>query len=252
MRHVKSLAWEFWLPVALIVVWLVASAGSKSLYFPPLSRILETTASVWFFEGIVTDLVPSILRILVGFGLALVVGISFGVFLGLLPKFEETIRPILEFLRATPGVAILPIATIFLGIGDEMKIFLIALAAMWPILLNTIDGVRSVEPVLLAMARSYRLTRKDRIVQIYMPNAAPAIFAGGRLSLAIATVVMVVTEMVGSPGGIGYFVLDAQRSFQMLNMWSGIVMLGLLGYALNLVFRFVETHILAWHHQKNA
>ncbi|MDO5699095.1 MAG: ABC transporter permease [Dermatophilus congolensis] len=199
-----------------------------------------------------TDLVPSILRILVGFGLALVVGISFGVFLGLLPKFEETIRPILEFLRATPGVAILPIATIFLGIGDEMKIFLIALAAMWPILLNTIDGVRSVEPVLLAMARSYRLTRKDRIVQIYMPNAAPAIFAGGRLSLAIATVVMVVTEMVGSPGGIGYFVLDAQRSFQMLNMWSGIVMLGLLGYALNLVFRFVETHILAWHHQKNA
>ena len=89
------------------------------------------------------------------------------------PRIEGAIRPLLEFLRSTPGVALLPIAVIFLGIGDGMKIFMIALASMWPILLNTIDGVRSVEPVLLQVARSYRLTLADRVRFIYIPNAAP-------------------------------------------------------------------------------
>ena len=144
-------------------------------------------------------MLPSLARILVGFGLAAVIGVIGGILLGLLPRFEEAVRPLLEFLRSTPGVALLPIAIMFLGIGDGMKVFMIALASMWPILLNTIDGVRSVEPVLLRVARSYRLTLADRIRFIYIPNAAPQIFAGARLSLAIAAVVMVVTEMIGIP-----------------------------------------------------
>jgi ABC-type nitrate/sulfonate/bicarbonate transport system permease component len=252
MNRLKALAWESWLPIVLVAAWLVASAGSTSFYFPPLADILDRVVEVWFFDGIRENLVPSVVRILVGFTLAMVVGVLGGILLGLLTRFEETVRPILEFLRATPGVALLPIATLFLGIGDGMKVFMIALASMWPILLNTIDGVRSVEPTLLRMARSYRLTLWDRVRFIYAPNAAPQIFAGGRLALAIAAVVMVVTEMIGSPGGIGYFILDSQRSFNILDMWSGIVMLGLLGYALNLAFRLVEGRVLAWHHQKNA
>ncbi|MFI1459111.1 ABC transporter permease [Nocardia carnea] len=252
MKRVTALAWEIWLPIVLVVAWLVASAGSSSFYFPPLADILDRVAEVWFFDGIAENLVPSLLRIVVGFGFALIVGVLGGILLGLLPRFEEAVRPILEFLRSTPGVALLPIATIFLGIGDTMKVFLIALASMWPILLNTIDGVRSVEPVLLSMARSYRLPLGDRIRYIYAPNAAPQIFAGARLALTIATVVMVVTEMIGSPGGIGYFILDSQRSFNILNMWSGIVMLGVLGYLLNFGFRLIETQVLDWHNKKNA
>lgn len=252
MKSIKNLAWEMWLPVVLVIAWLVLSANSTNFYFPSLAAILEQTADVWFFDGIVTDLLPSLLRILMGFGLALLVGVVGGTILGLMPKFEEAIRPLLELLRATPGVALLPIAVIFLGIGDGMKVFMIALASMWPILLNTIDGVRSVEPVLLAAARSYRIPLMDRIRYIYMPHAAPQIFSGARLSIAIAAVVMVVTEMIGSPGGVGYFVLDSQRSFNLLNMWTGIVILGLLGYGLNLGFRFIEARVLSWHHLKNA
>ena len=252
MKRLKSFAWEIWLPIVLIIAWLVLSAGSKSFYFPALSSILQKTQEVWFFNGIVENLLPSLVRILAGFGLGLLVGVVAGTMLGLLPRIEGAIRPLLEFLRSTPGVALLPIAVIFLGIGDGMKIFMIALASMWPILLNTIDGVRSVEPVLLEVARSYRLTLADRIRFIYIPNAAPQIFAGARVSLAIAAVVMVVTEMIGSPGGIGYFILDSQRTFKILDMWSGIVMLGVLGFLLNLGFRLVEAHVLAWHHKKNA
>lgn len=252
MNRFRALAWEIWLPLLLLLAWLVLSAGSTSFYFPPLADILARTGELWFFDGIVENLLPSLGRILAGFGLALLVGVGAGLLLGLLPRFESAVRPLLEFLRATPGVALLPIAIIFLGIGDGMKVFMIALACMWPILLNTVDGVRSVEPVLLRAARSYRIPLKDRIRFIYVPNAAPQIFAGARVSLAIATVVMVVTEMIGSPGGIGYFILDSQRTFNLLNMWSGIVVLGVLGYVLNLVFRLVEAWVLDWHNKKNA
>ncbi|MDO1484627.1 ABC transporter permease [Rhodococcus rhodochrous] len=252
MKRITGFAWEAWLPIVLVITWLAVSANSSSFYFPSLSKILDRLQSVWFFDGIVENVLPSLGRVLLGFGIAVIVGVVGGIVLGLLPRFEETVRPILEFLRATPGVALLPIAVIFLGIDDTMKIFLIALASMWPILLNTIDGVRSVEPVLLRMSRSYRIPLKNRIRYIYAPHAAPQIFAGARLALAIATVVMVVTEMIGSPGGIGYFILDSQRSFNILNMWSGIVMLGVLGYLLNLAARLVEGRVLDWHNKKNA
>lgn len=252
MKALKNVLWELWLPIALIALWLVLSAGSTSFYFPSLQDILAKFADIWFFEGIATDLAPSLGRILLGFLIAIVVGVGAGILLGMMRRSEEAFRPLLEFLRSTPGVALLPIATLFLGIGQEMKIFMIALACMWPILLNTIDGVRSVEPVLLQVAKSYRLTLAERIRFIYIPNAAPQIFAGGRLSLAIAAVVMVVTEMIGSPGGVGYFVLNAQRNFDILSMWTGIVMLGLLGYLLNLAFRLAENRIIRWHQLKNA
>lgn len=252
MKLVKNIAWELWLPIVLIIVWLVLSAGSTSFYFPSLSNIMDKFFEIWFFDGIVTDLLPSLGRIFMGFGFALLVGVLGGVGLGLLRRTEEAFRPLLEFLRSTPGVALLPVATLFLGIGQEMKVFMIALACMWPILLNTIDGVRSVEPVLLQAAKSYQLTLIERIRFIYIPNAAPQIFAGGRISLAIATVVLVVTEMIGSPGGLGYFVLNSQRNFDILSMWTGIIMLGLLGYVLNFLFRLAENRLLRWHILKNA
>lgn len=252
MKRLRLVAWEVWLPVVLVAGWFLVSASSKSFYFPPLAEIIRQLGEVWVFDGFVQDLLPSLGRIVIGFVLAIVIGVVGGVLLGLLPRFEQTIRPIMEFFRATPGVALLPIAIIFLGIGDGMKIFMIATAAMWPILLNTIDGVRSVEPVLLNMARSYRLPIRDRIRFIYIPNAAPQIFAGARLALAIATVVLVVTEMVGSPGGIGYFILDSQRTFKLLNMWTGIVVLGVLGYLLNFGFRLLEDRALSWYNKKNA
>lgn len=252
MKRLGNLAWEMWLPIVLLLLWLLLSASSESIYFPPLADILQRTAEVWFFDGIVEHLFPSLLRILGGLLAAAIVGVLGGLFLGMAPRFEESIRPLLEFLRATPGVALLPIAVIFLGLGDDMKIFMIALASMWPILLNAIDGVRSVEPVLLRMARSYRLSTIDRIRYIYLPNAAPQIFSGARISLAIAAVVMVVTEMIGSANGLGYYILDSQRTFNTLNMWTGILVLGVLGYLLNLVFRLIEGGVLRWHHLKNA
>lgn len=252
MKLVRHLAWEFWLPAVLVVLWWITSANSTNIYFPPLSRIMTDFFDIWFFEGIINEILPSIIRLTAGFAIALVVGLGLGMILGMVHALDNAVRPIIEFFRATPGVALLPVMIIFLGLGDSMKIGLIALVATWPILLNTIDGVRSLEPVLRQVAATYRLSRWDKIMFMVWPNAAPQVFAGARTALSISVVAMVISEMVGTPGGIGYFVLDAQRSFNTVDMWAGIIALGILGYLINRIFWFLEAWVLSWHRGMTA
>jgi ABC-type nitrate/sulfonate/bicarbonate transport system permease component len=118
---------------------------------------------------------------------------------------------------------------------------------IWPILLNTIDGVRGVDPTMLEMSRSYGLTRARQWSRVLLPAALPQIFSGLRAALSIALILMVISEMIASTNGIGYFVLDAQRTFAIPEMWSGIILLGVLGYALNALLMLVERRILRWH-----
>ncbi|MQW77448.1 ABC transporter permease subunit [Nocardioides sp. dk4132] len=252
MSIVRRLLWEFWLPVVLVALWWFASAESTNIYFPPLSQILDEFVDIWFFEGIKTEIWPSIQRLALGFGLACLCGVTLGMVLGMVSWLDAAVRPLVEFMRATPGVAILPVMMLLVGLGSSMKVAMIALVATWPILLNTIDGVRSVEPVLRQVSRSYRLSRLDRVRFLVLPNAAPQIFAGARTALAISFVAMVISEMVGTPGGIGYFVLDAQRSFNTTAMWAGIIALGILGYLINRLFALVESWALAWHRGMTA
>ncbi len=247
MSRLRRLIWEAWLPVLLLVIWFIASLGSESFYWPPLAEILSDFGRLWIFDHLLTDALPSVARLTVGFGAAFVAGVGIGLVLGMNRALETATRPVIEFIRATPGIAMLPIIMVVLGTGDVMKVFTIALVSCWPILLNTIDGVRSVEPVLLDVARSYQLSRTSKIRDIVLPAAAPQILAGGRTALGIAVVVTVVTEMVGAPGGIGYFILDSQRSFDISEMWTGVFILGVIGYVVNKGFELAEARVLRWH-----
>lgn len=243
----SRVVWEIWLPVVLLIVWWLASANSASFYFPPLATILTEFKALWIFQNVPTEIVPSLLRLGAGFAIAVVVGMTLGLLLGSVRWLEEAVRPIIEFMRATPGVAVLPIMMLVLGIGTSMKIGLIGLVAAWPVLLNTIDGVRSVEPVLRDVSTSYRLSPSDRVRYIILPTAMPQFFAGARTALAIGVVAMVISEMVGTPGGIGYFILNSQREFNIPAMWTGIIALGIVGYLLNKLFGLVENRVLSWH-----
>lgn len=247
-KHVRLFLTELWLPVLLLGAWWFLSANSTSLYFPALSTITEAFAADWLFDHVGIDLVPSLGRLAVGYLAAVAIGVSLGLFLGLNRAAEEAVRPLLEFIRATPGIAILPVAMIFLGTGATMKIVMIAFVAFWPVLLNTIEGVRSVEPVLLDVSASYRFDTTTRLTHVVLPAAAPQIFAGARTAIAIGVVVMVVTEMVGTPGGLGYYILSSQRNFDLADMWAGIIVLGLVGYLINQLFRLFEGYVLRWHH----
>lgn len=195
---------------------------------------------------------PSLKNLAVGYLLTLLIGISAGTALGLLPSFEEVVRPIVEFLRSVPGITLLPLMVVALGLGDSMRVGTIVIAAVWPTLLNTIDGVRSVDLVVQDVARSLRLSRGKRLRRVVLPAAAPQIFAGARTSLSIAVVVMVVTESVGATGGIGYFLLKAEQDFDIASTWGTIILLGLLGYILNSASRAVEALTIPWHRARSA
>jgi ABC-type nitrate/sulfonate/bicarbonate transport system permease component len=235
--------------VALLWIW---TAGAGSYYYPPLGDVLTAFKDTWLFERFGEDVIPSLLRLGAGYAIAVVAGIALGVLLGRRPALRRMASPIIEFMRAIPAPALIPFAILVLGVEDDAKIFLIAVVCIFPVLLNTIDGVAGVEPTLLDTTTVYRIGTVDRLRLVVLPAAAPQIFAGLRTSLSLSLILMVISEMVASANGIGYFILEAQRSFAITEMWSGILLLGLLGYLFNFVFTLVERRILAWHHGARA
>jgi ABC-type nitrate/sulfonate/bicarbonate transport system permease component len=182
-----------------------------------------------------------------GWSIAVVVAVLLGVAIGRSRILGDFVEPIIHFARAIPPPALLPIFFILLGFGNEMRVSLIAFAVVWPVLLNTIDGVRSVEPLLLDTARVFDIDRRKVFFGIVLPSASPKIFAGMRVALSVALIVMVISEMVGSQEGIGSIILGAQRTYRMLDMWSGILLLGILGYVLNAILALVESRVTRWH-----
>jgi ABC-type nitrate/sulfonate/bicarbonate transport system permease component len=235
------------LPAAMLVAFGLWSARAGSFFFPPLTQILRVFAATWVFARVGGDVVPSLLRLLAGYGLAVVAGVALGTALGLSRIARTAFDPVIEFLRALPAPAVIPFALLAFGTGDGAKVFIIVLGTIWPILLNTVDGVRGVEEQQLDMARSYQVPAAARLRHIVLPAAMPRIFAGMRTSLSIGIVLMVVSEMVASRNGIGYFTLQSQRSFAIPEMWSGILLLGLLGFTLNWAFLRLERRALFWH-----
>jgi ABC-type nitrate/sulfonate/bicarbonate transport system permease component len=247
MRRHLPLALEITVPIALLVLWGVWSASGDTFYFPPLTDILQKFQELWLFDRVGSDVVPSLVRLFLGYAIACAVAVAIGVPLGLSPLLRRATSPIVEFLRAIPPPALLPLAIVVIGVGNSMKIAIIAFVCLWPVLLNTIDGIRGIDPTLNETVRVYGVGGLTRLRLVTLPAAAPQIFAGMRTSLSLALILMVISEMVASTNGIGFFVLQSQRTFAIPEMWSGILLLGILGYVLNLIFILVERRVLAWH-----
>jgi len=165
---------EVTVPLLLLVLWGVLSAGSKTFYFPPLTDILTTFKDTWLFKRVGSDVVPSLERMFGGFAIAVVLGVLGGLLLGLSPRARRAAAPIVEFLRAIPPPALLPFAILVVGVGASMKVFIIAFVCVWPILLNTIDGVTSVDPTLRDTTRVYGIPDRDRIWRVMLPGCQPA------------------------------------------------------------------------------
>ena len=236
------------LPLVLLVLWWVASADSQSFYLPPLRQILEAFASVWLGARLVDDVLPSVARLLTGFALAGLAGVTLGVMVGSSPRLRAACEPVLEFLRAVPPPVLIPVIMLFAGIGDTMKVLVILAGCLWPVLLNTVEGVRGADEVLVDTGRSYRITGWMRLRKLVLPGASPQIFTGARQSLAIAIILMVISEMFYADSGMGHTIVDAGREFNYSKVWSGVLLLGLLGVLLSLLFWLVESRALRWYH----
>lgn len=240
------LAVEIGVPIILIAVWWFGSANSTNPFFPPLQEMVIEFKNLWLFDKFTSDIVPSVFNFLVSFFIAVVVGVLLGILLGLVKVLFWMLDPLVQLIRSIPAVALLPIFIATMGFGNEVRIFAISLAAVFPVLIATIDGIRGAEPLLLETSRVYRLTRWERLRYVYVPSAGPQIFSGALVSLQISFIVMITSEMLGAARGIGALTLLAQKSFDVRGMWAGILLLGILGYLANLLFVWTRKRVLAW------
>lgn len=237
-----------WLPALLIVVWWIFSARSGAFFFPPLSRTLVRLWTDLASGALVLDTLVSLRNVAAGLFIALVLGVAFGIAIGQRRALREAIWPLLSFIRAIPGVAIVPIVIVAFGIGVGPKVFLIASTAIWPILLNTIDGVRGVKESILETARAYRLPRPVIVRHILLPAALPQVMAGTRIALSVSLTVMVISEFASGNEGMGYYILNGTERFDMAQVWAGTVWIGLIGFFVNVVFVAVERRLLGWYY----
>jgi len=237
-----------WLFAALAAIWWVWSAGSRSVYFPPLKSILRVLWRQWVTGPARTELASSLEHLLAGYLLAAVIGIGAGALLWSLRHVREATSPYLYFLYVLPAPVLVPAAMTLFGIGFTMKVVIIAFAAVWPALLNTLDGMRGVDLVKLDTSRVLGLSRTRHVLQVVLPAAMPQIVAGLRNSLQVSIILMVVSEWVASTGGIGDYMRNAQESFDYLGLWSGIIVIAVIGTLANLLFVVLENRVLHWHY----
>ncbi len=250
-ERLQDFTLRFAVLVALLAVWWFATGAADSIFFPLPTEILPSVWTDWLADGDAwTDnIIPSLVRMFYGFLLAAVGSILLGLAIGRSKVVGEFVEPIIHFVRAIPPPALLPLFLVLLGIGDLQKVVLIAVGVFPPILLNTIDGVRSVEQLHLDTASAYQIPRPQRVLRVILPSAAPKIFAGLRISLSVAVILMVISELFAATDGIGFRIVQASRNFSYVELWSGIVVLGLLGILLNAGLGLLEMRVLRWSKQ---
>lgn len=248
----KKTLWFLGLPVVLVVAWWFTSAGSVNYAFPPLPTIVDIFPATWFHGRLTHDVVPSLARLAVGYAVALVAGISLGVLIGGNRVLRAVLEPVLEFLRAIPPPVLVPILILVAGIDNLMKVLVIVSGCLWPVLLNTVEGVRATDEVLGDTCRSYRIGGGLRLRTFVLRSASPQIMAGARQALSIGLILMVISETKAASEGLGFTIIQFSRSFAIPEMWGGIILLGVIGVGLALLFRLVERLALGWYHGVRA
>lgn len=236
----------------LLCLW-EASVHYKWVVSPTWPAFSDVAATFWanLMDGTYFRVIGSSLqRLFAGYFLAVFLAVAIGLLMGVWRQFYLLAEPLVEFLRPIPSPAYLPMAILFLGIDDTMKIFMVSFAAFFPILLNTVSGVRSVDAVLLETGKTFGYGRWQIVRQILLPASASFILTGMRISLAIALIVTVIAEMVAGNSGIGFYVLNAQRSFLVPEMYAGVIALAFVGFGLNKLFVLAEQAAMHW--QKGA
>jgi len=251
MNSSSRFNWLGWLTLgAILLFWEIVSRSIPrvQLYIPPVSQILSALGQLFLSGAIARHLSVTLARFLEGYLLAAATAVSLGIVLGYFRSLHSWLEMLIEFLRPMPSVAIIPVAILILGIGDSMIVAVTVYASMWPILINTIDGVRHIESTLIDTGRTFGLSRGRILWQIILPGASSYIVTGLRIGLSIALILVTTAEMIVGSKGLGFFILDEERSMNSGNMYAGIILVAVLGYALNRGFLALEAKAMKWQH----
>ena len=239
-----------WLaPIVLLVVWeaLCRSGYVAPQILPAPSKVVATAVKLAAGGSLVHDLGVSLLRACVGFVIGGLLGFTLGVAVGFSRVAEAAIDRSVQMVRAVPFLAALPLTIIWFGVGEGQKIFLVALGVLFPIYVNTVLGIRQVDPKLLELARVQGLSAWATIRRIVLPGALPSILTGVRYALAVAWLALVVAETVGAQAGLGFLAMDAREFLRTDVIVLTIVIYALIGAGSDWVARLLERRLLRWH-----
>ncbi|NEK59418.1 ABC transporter permease [Geodermatophilus sabuli] len=234
--------------LAFLLFELIPRVGLvDEAFFPPASAMIAALVEQIADGSLWQPLGDTLQGWALGLGLALLIGVPLGIAIGSVYLVFMGSRSILEFLRPVPSVALIPLAVLVFGAGLESKVFLAAFAATWPILLQTLYGVRDVDPTAMDTARSFGIGRAQRLWRVTLPSALPYIATGVRISSSVALILAVTAELVLGIDGLGQVINVARQSGAVENMYGLIIATGLLGWGLNGIMTLLERRLLRWH-----
>ncbi len=244
----RDLARRFFAIALFLALWeLLPRAGLVDRSFvPPASEVASYLVTSLLSGDLLGHLFVSLGRSLAGFALALSVALPLGFALGWFAAFERYVDPLIQVFRQTSALALFPLFILVFGVGELSKVAIIFYGAQWPILLNTISGVKNVDPLLVKLARSLGLSRLALFRKIILPAALPTIFTGLRLSATLSILIIVSAEMMGASAGLGYILMNSQYNFDVLRMYASIVLLALIGFSTNSLLVALERRLTGW------
>ncbi|GGO87876.1 ABC transporter permease [Wenjunlia tyrosinilytica] len=215
-------------------------------FLPPLSQVVKAWLDLLSSGQLATHVEASLVRSLSGFGLAVAIAVPLGLLIGWYRPVADLLNPLLEVFRNTAALALLPVFVLILGIGETSKISIVLYACAWPILLNTVSAVRTVDPTLVRLARSMDLSAPRVFQKVILPAAVPTVFTGIRLAGAVSILVLVAAEMVGAKAGLGYLINASQFNFAIPQMYAGIITVSAIGVVFNQLLVSLERRFTRW------
>jgi ABC-type nitrate/sulfonate/bicarbonate transport system permease component len=230
-----------------LCAWEVWARRTASFEIPRASSVLATAWDMWPTGDFLTGVAASLGRLAVGLVIGASVGVSVGLLMGSSRMTRRTLAPLVELGRSTPAIAIVPAAMVLLGFGDAMQVSVIAFAVCFPILVNTLDGVRAIPPEVHDTASMLHVGRFERLWRIDLPAALPSIVAGFRVAISLGLIAVVVSEFVGENNGLGRHIWLQYTEADIEELYAGLLCLGVLGVVLNRLFLVTERRVLSWH-----
>jgi len=251
MSRLARLAWfaaSLGLCAAIVLLWKwVTDTGLVSRVFLPSPERTWNALVMGLSSGeMAMQMLATIERMLLGWALASLVGVALGAAIGMSRLARELIGPSLEFLRPLPASALIPVAIALFGLSQTMVLGVICFGTLWPMLLATVQGFAALDSRLVEVGRMLRFSRLQVVVKFALPNALPDILAGMRLGMTVALILSVVGEMLGGQQGLGLRILLAARAFRSPDLFAGVILLGVIGFATNLILSLTEKRLLRW------
>lgn len=219
------------------------------IFVPPLDRVLASLWTIAQDGTLLKDIAISLQRAVLGFGISVVIAVPLGLIIGWFKKAERFLDPLLQLFRQTSPLALLPVFILIFHIGEVSKVAIIFWGVQWPILLNTIAGVKSVDPLYIKSARSMGASPFTLFTRVILPGASPMIFSGIRLSATSAIVLLTAAEMIGANSGLGFLIYYAQQTFKIPEMYAAILMIAVLGVIVNYLLVAIEKQVLKWREE---